>query len=86
MKGKIDSDGMLRIYRGDANPDHYQHQYCPFNNTTTGEHDNLIPTQCGCWCPLFGEPEKTNNELLTNIELCHGKTLVFDDFIDDMRW
>ena len=58
MRGKIDSDGFLRIYRGDPNPDCYQHQYCPFqtNSIATPSFELSTMKPCGCWCPHFGEP------------------------------
>ena len=66
MKGKIDSDGFLSIYRGDANPDCYQHQYCPFqtNSIATPSFELSTMKPCGLWCPHFSEPEYVTVERL----------------------
>lgn len=54
MKGKLDLNGLLKIYRGDANPDQYQHQYCPFANMSLPTDNGLkYPTPCGTWCLHF---------------------------------
>lgn len=94
MKGKIDSQGFLKIYRGDADPGLYNIQYCPFANMSL-EIDNTLhfPTPCGQWCPHFGDPEEqfpvinvVNGETLTSnsdkmiLNICHGKTLIFEEF------
>lgn len=99
MKGKIDEKGFLRIYRGDANPNHYQPQYCPFQTAAiaTPQFELMNMKPCGCWCPHFGEP---HNELKFStradgfttgsggtgnivIDICHGKRLIFDEFTDE---
>ncbi len=51
MKGKIDNQGFLSIYRLDENPYYYQLQMCPFTFISNGS-----PKNCGNWCPHFGEP------------------------------
>ena len=80
MKGKIDSEGFLKIYRGDPNPSLYQNQVCPFSFTNNGNAKN-----CGQWCPHFGEPY--SHDVIdrkptgpAKIDICHGKTLIFDEF------
>jgi hypothetical protein len=103
MKGKIDSNGFLRIYRGDANPDHYQHQYCPFQTFSMATQSFEVESRkpCGTWCPQFGErkwidqvgnsyhkkPKQIDclpyDEIKTTLEICHGKTLVFDEFKEE---
>ena len=81
MKGRIDEHGLLEIYRGDENPDHYQKQYCPYQPFMNQDGD-LKPVQCGCWCALFGEPHKSEaSDLYTLIKIC-GKILVLDYFED----
>jgi hypothetical protein len=88
MKGMINEAGVLHIERKRD------------NNCLSG---SLIParcpfdrTECGDWCPLFGEPyphtERRNpfsaldlsTELTgkTALSLCH-KTLIFDEFTDE---
>ncbi len=75
MKGKIDEQGFLKIYRRDANPGHYQIQRCPF---TTDLH------LCGDWCPHFGTPHIRRGEFIfTSLSICHGKTLIFDELEDE---
>lgn len=88
MKGKIDERGVLKIYRGDANHEHYQDQLCPFASSSLG---NIF--RCGQWCPLFGEPYYevrlepimggTHKEIKTDktlLKICQNKTLRFDKF------
>lgn len=60
MRGKIDGQGFLKIYRGDANKDNYHHQYCPFCSDfdMSSTSPNIAATPCGNWCPHFGEPIK----------------------------
>jgi len=77
MKGKINSNGGLEIYRKNL----YKHQYCPF----------IIELQssCGDWCPQFGEPKDsmflTDNENVLRIQvvICHGRILTFNKFEDE---
>jgi len=73
MKGKIDSNGLLYIYRENF----YKIQYCPY-----GYNQSVF---CGDWCPLFGEPEKCKIGLKEywKIEICCKKTLIFDELIDE---
>jgi hypothetical protein len=90
MKGKINSQGFLQIYRGDANPKHYQPQICPFRSNAIANQmfEQKYTAFCGQWCPHFGEPfnldyytpegEKRVDEKIT-LDLCHGKTLIFEE-------
>jgi hypothetical protein len=88
MKGKIKSDGTLRLYR----PSWSKDAMCPF---ATDFQDSANYPTCGDWCPLFGEPvvEKTGYAIpgggidyrhdgKFKLELCK-KTLYFDEFIDE---
>lgn len=81
MKGKIDIRGNLFISRGKKEKE----QSCPFD-----------PVEAFCWdrCPHFSEPEiitdpKTGHNdgvsYVTRLELCHGKILYFDDFVDERK-
>lgn len=78
MKGMINEAGVLHIERKRD------------NNCLSG---SLIParcpfdrTECGDWCPLFGEPypptECRNPFSFASLSLCH-KTLIFDEFTDE---
>ena len=71
MKGIIDKQGFLRIYRRNK----YKLQICPFSTKDD---------PCGDWCPLFGEIEKCKVGLKEywKLEICCKKTLIFDEFID----
>ena len=76
MVGKIDIDGSLNIKR-------YKNMdmtYCPYCVTPDG--DQLL--SCGDWCPQFGEP-KDNGMGGTNLQICQGRTLVFDKFTDERK-
>lgn len=94
MKGKIDKDGFLKIQRGDD----FKDQACPFRNDIL--QSNIIEfmpgeTNCGCWCPLFGEP-KSESELVAGetilpvslpsgkilLQICQNHVLGFDEFED----
>jgi hypothetical protein len=77
MKGCIDQKGFLLIKRGKKFTD----QVCPF-------HEDF----CGDWCPHFSEPDKIYDPktgqndgvtLVVRLELCHGKVLYFDEFVDE---
>lgn len=88
MKGMINEAGVLHIERKRD------------NNCLSG---SLIParcpfdrTECGDWCPLFGEPYPHTERRYpcdaldlsirltgkTVLSLCH-KTLIFDEFTDE---
>lgn len=82
MKGKIDSNGWLRIERSGKE----KLQECPFTQKTFQVNDIVI-APCGDWCPLFGESVSETSVSLgttgrTLLPLCH-KTLVFDEFTDE---
>ena len=80
MKGRIDSDGNL--HRDGKK------QYCPFAPLRGGAF-----TQCGDWCPLFGDVKQeelwddTNHEpYFTDkafIEICNKKFLELEPFTDE---
>jgi len=86
MKGKIDSNGWLRIDRGGKE----RLQECPFMQRAFEVNDIAI-APCGDWCPLFGEPKTVKLNTLhkadmkeeTALVICHGKCLVFDQLTDD---
>lgn len=72
MKGRIDDDGNLIIYRKDMATKQYCMIGCSGNR------------YCGDKCPLFHEPEKSGNfagRQVTYLQLCHTK-LEFDEFED----
>ena len=70
MKGKIDKNGKLWLWRGNK----YKIQECPIHGLTYN---------CGDWCPLFCEPEADTIEKI-ELDLCHSFHL-FDkeNFIDE---
>ncbi|RKX56192.1 MAG: hypothetical protein DRP29_09790 [Thermodesulfobacteriota bacterium] len=70
----IDKQGFLRIYRKNE----YKLQLCPFST---------IDSACGDWCPLFEEYKKCKLGLKDCwiINICNGKTLIFDEFIDERK-
>jgi len=68
MNGKINYNGMLEIER----TSYYKTHKCPFSPAEFN---------CGDWCPQFSEPVPENWQ--TKIEICHGKTLYFDEFKDE---
>lgn len=70
MNGKIDKQGRLFIERSSS---FYKIQGCPLNPSGND--------WCGNWCPQFSEPVKENRQ--TKIEICHGKTLDFNEFKDE---
>ena len=73
MKGYLDRDGSLWLYRGGD----YREQFCPYARADTD-------INCGDWCPLFKEPEllKQDGTKLWCIKLCHAEWLL-DEFEDD---
>jgi len=88
MKGKINSNGFLYIYRKDF----YKIQYCPYSCNQNINYEDWRPLYncnqniyCGDWCPLFGEPEKCKIGLKEywKLEICCKKTLIFDELIDE---
>jgi len=76
MKGKIDKDGCLLIERAGV----MKPQHCPLTDDPS--------SNCGDWCPLFGEPENSNTipENWT-LELNCGahKTFYFTGFTDERK-
>ena len=70
MKGKIDTEGELWVTRGGKGT----RQVCPWD-----------AAKCSHYCPHFGEPYNDNirQPERMNIEICHGKVLVFDEFEDE---
>lgn len=81
MNGKIDTKGMLEIERSGK----YKEQDCPFHYDNHG-----FEKGCGDWCSQFGEPKKDietvqgqNQFSDTSLEICHGKTLYFNEFKDE---
>ncbi|MDD4390220.1 MAG: hypothetical protein PHW03_05390 [Eubacteriales bacterium] len=75
MEGKINKSGNLFLIRGGL----MKPQYCPFTNT------DQIDVHCGDWCPHFGEPTDVDQYDISNLNLCHNKTLYFPagDFTDE---
>ena len=72
MKGKIDTDGILFIERKQKNDEpFYSDQLCPFGRGN-----------CGDWCPLFGEPERSFAGRGVKLQLCH-RTLEFEELEDE---
>lgn len=74
MKGMINEAGVLHIERKRD------------NNCLSG---SLIParcpfdrTECGDWCPLFGEPQ-SHSDGSGEVAICQGRTLYFDEFTDE---
>lgn len=98
MKGKIivlDSEGVLMIERGNQ----MRVQSCPFQSM---RRDYKVPNYndivrepvarpCGDWCPLFGEPIKTeSSDIHGNYRIDGGAHLslcqthyYFDQFTDE---
>ena len=76
MKGKIDSNGWLRIERGGKE----KLQECPFTQKTFQVNDLTIREPCGDWCPLFDEPDFTDGG--AHLELCQTH-YYFEQFTDE---
>jgi len=79
MKGKIDSNGWLRIERSGKE----KLQECPFTQKTFQVNNLTIREPCGDLCPLFGEPRKAQIGTSIMVELCNERTLFFDEFTDE---
>jgi len=82
--GIINTKGGLLIRRAGQ----MRLQNCPF---TESNPDNS-PICCGDWCPHFGEVytgmAKNNKGFNIDgrvLEICNGKTLVFDEFTDNRK-
>jgi hypothetical protein len=84
MKGKIQGNGNLEIARGYLGKD----MLCPYSGC------NQI--FCSDDCPQFGEPEAQINKIsysagpptfeeagVTKLQICQGRILYFDEFIDE---
>ena len=92
MNGKIDKDGFLHIERAGV----IKLQTCPFTDAMTAIKNPYDPTDtislpCGDWCPLFGEPSKSDVDDtmfdksiygLICLRLCH-RTIYFDTLTDE---
>ena len=92
MKGKINGIGQLVIYKHR----HYEaattlepmYEYsevfmkCIYNGDVFPKH---YESYCGHWCPHFSEPDVvySDNNKVTRIQICHGKVLYFDEFVDE---
>lgn len=50
MKARIDSHGLLEVFRRDS----YKKQFCPYN----------VYNRCGDWCPLFIEEINVRNNVV----------------------
>jgi len=76
MRFKINVNGNLRIERAGQ----MKVQECPYDmaslSATKGEN-----AECGDWCPLFGEPEYTNDSKGATLRICH--TELCGRFIDE---
>ena len=99
MKGKIDQEGDLFIYRGKES----KLQRCSFYGSVSGTWENLdyVKDPCGDECPLFGEPVitepsveffsingfKTEKKVRiagnTKLLICQDRTLEFEEFTDE---
>jgi len=75
MDGKIDSNGCLRILRGNK----YKLQRC------IRDGENFKYKICGDGCPLFGDPTFEKRKSLRNmarLPIC-VTTFFFDNFVDE---
>ena len=79
MEGKIDKNGWLQIIRAGK----LTKQACPFDTGAV----NGGSSDCGHWCPLFGEPRKhlqsDNKGIVWTLDICQERTLLFDKFTDE---
>lgn len=82
MKGKISPTGELLIYREKD----YKIQFCPFKQKKAGVDRDFL--SCGDWCPHFSEPIRRTEgyDNFWELEICMGKKLVFEDFIDERKY
>jgi hypothetical protein len=74
MKGKIDAEGSLSIIRKET----YVGQSCMLANVS-GE---TIP-DCSHYCPQFGEPSGADVQGKSQLQICRGRILYFDEFVDE---
>ena len=77
MKGKFEKDGVLVIERDGI----LHRQICPFAVSTRSDEVSY----CAGWCPHFGELEPLLGGNGKKIKICHGKVLVFDEFVDERK-
>ena len=88
MEGKIDKNGWLQIIRAGK----FTKQACPFDTGAV----NGGSSDCGHWCPLFGEPRAAGTMAFdglgqsfiqptgkTHLDICQERTLLFDKFTDE---
>jgi len=66
----IDSKGYLEIKRGGS----FDTMECPYREPRVLQGGGYIPTYCGDWCALFGEPKECD-ESCSTLRLCQ-KTIV----------
>ena len=75
MKGKIDDNGTLSIERAGR----MKEMECAL----------IRERWCSDNCPHFGEPYKDDGGQITignsKLDICHGKTLLFDSFTDERK-
>ncbi|MES0340723.1 MAG: hypothetical protein ABUK08_00245 [Candidatus Humimicrobiaceae bacterium] len=71
MDGKLKS---LSLYTKKSFDGDYKVTNCPFKIDENGN-----PKTCYAPCVMFGEP-KTTADGKTEIDICNGKTLVFNTF------
>jgi hypothetical protein len=80
MNGKISKESELHIERNGV----MKPQFCPHNPYALGSDNGM--TECGDWCPLFGEiqglPYATHTSFL--VELCE-KRLIFNHLEDSRK-
>jgi len=66
----IDEGGLLWIERAGV----MKPQFCPFVGVDEGGRRK---SECGHWCPLFGDPEPTSEGGTEHVlTLCYGHMLV----------
>jgi hypothetical protein len=80
MNGKISKEGDLYIERAGV----MKPQFCPHNPYALGSDNGM--TECGDWCPLFGEIQKLPYVAHTSflVELCQ-KRLIFNQLDDERK-
>ena len=75
MKGRIDNEGGLHIYRNGRDVA----QFCPYQ---TGGHNYET---CSHFCPQFGDPEESTLGGTILLEICQRRVLQFDTLIDERK-
>jgi len=79
MKGRINSFGVLEIFRKKA---FKITECCKQHISLTGNKGSI---KCGDWCPQFGEPviwDAEEGETTASLIICENKTLNFNKFKD----